>query len=357
MMRISLWSGAAALVFLSSCGSDQTQPPDAGPATSSTRQQDAKQSPSRRRPPKPVRLDMMVIKALFGNDPAAPEVDNPITPEKVALGRMLYHEKHLSKNGDISCASCHDLANYGQDGLEVSPGTAGQKGERNSPTTWNSFRQFAQFWDYRASTVEEQSIMPVLNPIEHGLASEDEVVAKIKEKPELVAAFGKAFPGSDPVTAENFKLAIGAFERTLVTRSRFDEFLDGDSSALTNKEKLGLKTFLDVGCQTCHMSRLVGGSMQQKLGVYAPYPTEDTGRFKVTGKEPDKFWFKVPSLLNVAKTAPYNHDGKVKTLPQAVRQMAKIQLQKSLTEEQVDALVAFLGALTGPLPEDVIGQK
>lgn len=348
------------LLFTPACGGDKPAP---GGGSGSKAQQPAKKKGSaaakRKKPQRPERVNMVMVKALFGSEPSSPKVDNPITPEKVALGRLLYHEQHLSKNGDISCASCHALDNYGQDGKPTSPGTAGQMGERNTPTVWNAARQFAQFWDYRASTVEEQAVMPVLNPIEHGLGDEAEVVAKIKEKPELVAAFGKAFPDAgDAVTAANFGLAIGAFERTLVTKSRFDKFLDGDSRALTNDEKRGLNTFMQVGCTTCHMSRLLGGSMFQKVGVHKPYPNQkDTGRHKVTGIETDKFLFKVPSLLNVAKTAPYNHDGAVATLAEAVKQMADIQLNVKVTDAQVKDIVSFLEALTGELPAEIVGEQ
>lgn len=299
-----------------------------------------------------------MIKALLGSEPMAPTVDNPSTPEKVALGKLLYHETALSKNGNLSCASCHNLATYGVDNLPTSPGTDGKNGDRNTPTTYNAFRQFAQFWDLRAASVEEQSIMPVLNPVEHGVADEAELVSKLNGKPALVEGFKKAFPSdADAVTAANFKLALGAFERTLTIKTKLDKLLDGDARAFSNAEKLGLKTFVDVGCTQCHMSRLVGGNMMQKLGVYKPYPTEDQGRMKVTGSESDKLMFKVPSLVNVSKTAPYYHDGKVKTLEEAVANMAEIQLGKTLTKEQVDSIVVFMETLTGDLPAEFAPKK
>lgn len=303
------------------------------------------------------KIDMTLVQAFFGTEPMAPKTENKVTPEKVALGKLLYHDQSLSKNGNQSCASCHDLANWGQDGKPTSPGSDGKNGERNSPTTLNAFRQFAQFWDGRAATVEDQAILPVLNPIEHGLADEAALVGKLKAKPELVEAFGKAFPGeADAVTAANFKNAIGAFERTLTTRSPFDDFLDGKSSALTAEQKVGLKLFIDVGCTSCHMSRLVGGNMFQKLGVQRPYTGKDEGRFAVTKNDADKHLFKVTSLLNVAKTAPYYHDGSIATLPEAVKNMAQIQLNKDLKDEEVASIVAFLGALTGPVPEAALAK-
>ncbi len=310
--------------------------------------------------PKPlprVRIDYETVKRLFGKDPNSDEVDNPSTPEKVALGKALYHEPHLSKNGNLSCASCHDLANYGQDGKPTSPGTDAKNGERNTPSTWNSFRQFRQFWDGRAATVEEQAILQALNPIEHGIADEAQLVAKIKEKPALVEGFQKAFGEGDVVTAANFKLAVGAFERTLVTKSRWDEYLDGNQKALTQDELFGLKAFIDVGCMTCHVTRLVGGQMYQKTGSLKPYTSKDEGRAVLTKSDADKFFFKVPSLLNVEKTAPYLHDGKVATLEDAVTVMADIQLDKKLTPDQTRGIVAFLKALTGPLPAEYAPKK
>lgn len=315
------------------------------------------QDPAKKPTPRP-RIDFEAVKRMFGNDPSAPAVDNPSTPEKVALGKALYHDTSLSKGGNLSCASCHDLANYGQDGRPTSPGSDGTLGERNSPSTYNAHRQFAQFWDGRAATVEEQSILPVLNPVEHGLADEATLVAKMKAKTELVAAFQAAFPGdADPVTAANFKLAVGAFERTLVTKSRWDDYLNGNQKALTNDELVGLKTFMEVGCITCHMGRLLGGQMYQKVGLLKPYASQDTGRMQVTKSESDKFFFKVPSLANVEKTAPYYHDGKVATLEEAIKTMADMQLGKTLTDDQLRGLVVFLKALTGKLPEEFAQAK
>ena len=331
----------------------------AAPATAATPASvaAAPQDPQKKPTPRP-RIDFDFVKAMFRNEPAAPEVDNKSTPEKVALGRALYHAKELSKQGNLSCASCHDLANYGQDGKATSPGSDGKNGDRNTPTVWNAHRQFSQFWDGRAPTVEAQSIMPVLNPVEHGIADEAELVAKMKAKAELADGFKKAFPdAADPVTAANFKLAVGAFERTLVTKSRWDDYLDGNQKALTNDELLGLKTFMEVGCTTCHMQRLLGGHMYQKMGLLKPYASEDVGRMKVSGSEADKFFFKVPSLLNVEKTAPYYHDGKIATLEEAVTNMADLQLNKQLKAEQTAAIVAFLKALTGPLPAEYAPKK
>lgn len=353
LIHIAGSCGALALLSLALGGDPVPAAPTSQPAAAAAPvAQDPKPLPR-------VRIDYNMVKNLFGKDPASDDPKNPSTPEKVALGKALYHEKHLSKNGNLSCASCHDLANYGVDSKPTSPGTDGKNGDRNTPTTWNAFRHFRQFWDGRASTVEEQSSMPVLNPVEHGVADEAQLVAKMKEKAELVDGFKKAFPGeADPVTVGNFRLAVGAFERTLATKSKWDEYLDGNQRALGNDELFGLKTFIEVGCIQCHMTRLLGGNMYQKNGLLKPYANlEDTGRMEVTKSEADKHFFKVPSLLNVEKTAPYYHDGKVATLEEAIKTMADIQLGKTLTDDQMRGLVAFMKALTGKLPEEFAAKK
>jgi cytochrome c peroxidase len=298
-----------------------------------------------------VRIDYDTVKVLFGKDPAGEEVENPATPEKLALGKLLFHEPSLSKDGKMSCASCHDLANYGMDGKQAAPGPDGAHGERNTPTVWNAARQFKQFWDGRASTVEEHAADA------HGGIDETQLVAKIQAKPELVAAFQKAFAGGEAVSVANFRLALGAFERSLVTKSKFDAYLDGNQKALDGDALFGLKTFMDIGCMTCHTTRLVGGHMFQKLGVKRAFPTKDEGRKKLTGADADAFYFKVPSLANVEKTAPYFHDGTGKTLEEVVRTMADVQLDVKLSDDQVRGLVAFLKAMTGPLPADYAAKK
>ena len=354
---------ATSLFAFTACGGDQTAPTQ--PATQQSAQEPAAKQPAAQEPaqkpavpaikkPKlPPKIDMTLVTAYFGNEPTAPKAEVASTPDMVALGKALYHDASLSKNGNVSCASCHDLNNYGQDGKATSPGSDGKNGDRNAPTTFNAFRNAAQFWDGRAESVEDQAILQVLSPAEHGLADDKELLAKLNAKPDLVAAFQKAFPGEGSVSVANFNNAIGAFERTLVTKSAFDDLLDGNAGALTTDQKIGLAKFIEVGCTQCHTSRLLGGALFQKLGLVRPYATEDTGRMKVTGSEADKYVFKVPSLLNVEKTAPYYHDGKIATLEEAVKNMAAIQLNKDLSQEDVDSIVAFLKALTGKLPEGV----
>ena len=295
-------------------------------------------------------------KAVLGVLPAeATSPDNPITPQKIALGRMLYYDNRLSIDGKVSCNSCHLLGAYGVDNEPTSPGHEGKRGARNSPTVYNAAFQFAEFWDGRAKDVEEQAKGPVLNPVEMGMPDPNYVVKILKGIPGYGPLFRAAFPGEpDPITYDNAARAIGAFERRLVTPSRFDAFLSGQSDALTDAEVAGLSTFLETGCPTCHMTATVGGKMFQKIGLVHPYPTEDLGRYAVTKNEADKYFFKVPSLRNVAKTAPYFHDGSVKTLPEAVRKMAWHQLGKELSDADVQSIVVFLGSLTGNVDQTYI---
>jgi len=275
---------------------------------------------------------------------------------RVALGRMLFYDPRLSRSQTISCNSCHDLAKYGVDGAPTSEGVNGQHGDRNSPTVYNAAAHFAQFWDGRAPDVEGQAKGPVLNPVEMAMASEQAVVAVLESIPEYVAAFQQAFPdAAQPVTYENMSVAIGAFERGLLTPSRWDRFLDGDQAALTEQERAGFHAFASAGCDRCHAGALLGGNLYQKIGLMKPYPeTADPGRYKVTKIESDRMMFKVPSLRNVARTAPYFHNGKVGGLEQAVTQMAEYQLDKQLTPAEISSIVAFLNSLTGELPSKYI---
>ena len=264
---------------------------------------------------------------------------------------MLYFEPRLSKNQKISCNTCHDLAKYGVDGLPTSEGHKGQHGTRNSPTVYNAAAHVAQFWDGRASDVEAQAKGPVLNPIEMAMPSEAHVVAVLTSMPEYVDRFRRAFPDAKaPVTYENMATAIGAFERRLMTPSRWDKLLQGDTSALTPDEAAGLKTFVAAGCQTCHHGALLGGTVYQRLGLVKPFPRDaDTGRMAVTKDAVDKAVFKVPSLRNIDKTAPYFHDGGTSGLAQAVKDMAEYQLGRALTDAQVAQIVTFLKVLTGDI--------
>lgn len=286
--------------------------------------------------------------------------ENPITDEKVKLGKILYFDKNLSKKGNISCNSCHNLSTYGVDNLPVSPGDAGENGARNSPTVFNAALHISQFWDGRAKDVEEQAGGPVLNPIEMAMPDESFVVDKISKVRIYKDLFAKAFPDDEnPITYANITKAIAAFERTLIFQDRFDQYLAGDQNALTQEEKTGLKNFIDAGCITCHIGNNLGGNMYQKFGLinnyweYTKSENIDEGKFTVTNEEADKYIFKVSGLRNIEKTYPYFHDGSIADLGESVKIMAKVQLNKDLDEEQVASIVTFLKTLTAEIPEDV----
>jgi cytochrome c peroxidase len=283
---------------------------------------------------------------------------NPVTEEKVALGRMLFYEARLSKSQQISCNSCHELSKFGVDGQPTSDGHKGQKGDRNAPTVYNAAGHLAQFWDGRAGDVEEQAKGPVMNPVEMAMPSEKVIVAVLNSMPEYVEAFKRAFPDDkDPVTYDNMGKAIGAFERKLATPSRWDKFLRGDQTAVTAEEKAGFDTYFEAGCQTCHAGKYIGGNLYQRLGVFKPWPdATDPGRQKVTRNDADRLVFKVPSLRNIEKTGPYYHSGKVTTLQEAVSTMAEYQLGKALSPAQVDSIIVWLKSLTGEIPAELIKE-
>jgi cytochrome c peroxidase len=294
-------------------------------------------------------------KAFFGELPTeAANPDNPITEEKVALGRMLYHDKRLSKNHDVSCQSCHKLEAFGVDGTPTSSGHKGQKGDRNAPTVYNAALHATQFWDGRAADVEEQAKGPVLNPIEMAMPDEAAVLTVLNSIPGYAEPFAKAFPG-EAVSYDNMGKAIGAFERRLMTPSPLDEFMAGNNAALGAEAKTGLSLFMTSGCTTCHSGPAIGGKMFQKLGLLKPYPSEDPGRFNVTKDESDRQVFKVPSLRNIAETGPYLHDGSVTSLEAMVGIMVEYQTSKgSFDAAETKAMLAFLGSLTGRPPEALV---
>jgi cytochrome c peroxidase len=286
-----------------------------------------------------------------------PSAENPLTAAKVDLGRMLYYDARLSKNNSVSCNSCHDLEKYGVDGERFSLGVGGQRGGRNSPTVYHAASQALQFWDGRAKTVEDQAKGPVLNPVEMAMPSAAEVERRLRAIPGYVRAFQAAFPKQkQPVTFDNMARAIGAFERGLITpASPWDRFLGGDDGALTLEERQGRHEFMHNGCASCHNGPFIGGRSLQKLGVERPWPRQtDPGRVAVTKQEADRMVFKVPTLRNVAKTAPYFHDGSTGDLREAVRRMGEHQLGLQLDDQQVQRIVAWLNALTGEIPRDYI---
>lgn len=272
------------------------------------------------------------------------------TAELIALGRKLYFEKRLSINDTQSCATCHRLEDgfAGVDNLPTSPGARGEQGTRNSPTVLNSGWQDSQFWDGRAEDLVEQAKGPILNPIEMGMPDEQTVEKKIRGIVEYRKEFARVFPGDEQVvTYQNIAEAIAAFERTLITPARFDDFMKGDADALSEEEQRGLDTFLKIGCKSCHDGTLIGGETYEPLGKEHAYENQDDqGMYLLTGDEGDRMFFKVAPLRNVSLTAPYFHDGKIQTLEQAVRKMGKLQLDEDLSDQQVSDITGFLKALT-----------
>ena len=281
---------------------------------------------------------------------------NPITPEKVELGKMLFFDPRLSSSWLISCNTCHNLSVGGVDLLETSVGHGWQKGPRNSPTVLNAVFNIAQFWDGRAHDLKEQAMGPVQAAVEMN-STPERTVKTLRSIPEYVTHFGKAFPGeSSAVTFENMAKAIEAFEATLLTpRSRFDQFLSGKADALNATEKHGLEIFISKGCVACHGGVNMGGTGYYPFGVVEKpgadiLPREDKGRFVVTRTASDEYVFKSPSLRNIELTAPYFHSGKVWDLRQAVAIMGLAQLGAKLTETDTDAIVTWLRTLTGEQP-------
>ncbi len=301
-------------------------------------------------------------KAVFGPLPASmPSADNPITPEKVRLGNMLFFEPRISVDRTVSCAKCHPPGLYAADGLRKAIGNRCKENPRNAPTILNAASQISEHWIGNRTSVEDQARQALTGPPAFGMPDNASVEKVLKGMKEYVALFKAAFPqDKEPVTVENFAKAVGAFERTLMSPAPFDDFLQGNAKALTDQQKRGLSTLLDTGCMTCHFSPYLGGQLYQKFGVFEPYQKYtksaqvDEGRFAVTKNEADKFVFKVPVLRNVAMTPPYFHDGSVDRLVDAVTIMAKIQLGRDLTAAQADDITAFLHSLTGKIPASLL---
>jgi cytochrome c peroxidase len=290
-------------------------------------------------------------KTVFAAVQALPQ-QVALAPDKVALGERLFHDARLSSNDSISCASCHGLTTGGVDNRARSIGVNGAVGDINAPTVFNSGFNFAQFWNGRAATLEDQVDGPVNNPKE--MASNwPQVVAKLSSDATYPAQFSRLY--SDGVTPVNIKDAIATFERSLVTpNSRFDRYLNGDQAALSVREKHGFELFQSHGCSSCHQGVNLGGNMYGKVGQMGDYFADrgnpgdaDLGRFNLDNDGHGMNVFKVPGLRNVARTAPYFHDGTIETLLQAVKTMAKYQLGRPIAPEDMDDIVAFLESLTG----------
>ena len=315
--------------------------------------------------PKPAQAAMLPAVTLSPNTHILEEPIQPIPlhvdldGRKVSLGRQLFHDTRLSHDNTLSCASCHSLDKGGTDQAPHSTGINGAIGGVNSPSVLNSGLNYKQFWNGRADTLEDQVNGPTHNPKEMG-SNWDEIIGKLKLDPKYPAGFTEIYP--DGIHPKNVRDAIATFERSLITpNSRFDQYLRGDQSALTADEKQGYLRFKEDGCVSCHQGANMGGNMFQKFGVMGNYfadrghETEaDLGRYAVTGRECDKYVFRVPSLRNVALTAPYFHDGSATTLPQAVEVMAKYQLGRPLEPGELVQIVKFLNTTTGDQPK---GQK
>lgn len=292
------------------------------------------------------------------NEPIRPvPLQHDVNQQKAALGEKLFHDTLLSGDNSISCASCHNVSAHGVDGDPTSTGIRGQKGTVNAPTVINSRFNFAQFWDGRAESLEEQAMGPVANPIEMGAVWED-VVAKLNKKNQYKKEFAALYP--DGITKENISDAIKAYEYTLTSvNSPFDQYLRGYDDAITQQQKRGYSLFKEYGCVACHQGVNVGGNMYQRMGAFVPYfndtnldSKDDLGRYNVTKLEEDLHVFKVPSLRLVAHTAPYFHDGSVETLSEAIDIMARYQLGYTIPEQDKQDIIAFLKSLSGDHPRE-----
>ena len=303
-------------------------------------------------------MPMEKAKQLFSPIPAELKTlkGKSITVELVELGKALYFDPRLSKSGFISCNSCHNVGMGGIDFQETSVGHGWKRGPRNAPTVLNSVFNIAQFWDGRAEDLKEQAKGPVQAAVEMN-NTPDMIIQTLNSMPEYTRMFAKAFPGEkSPVTFDNMAHAIEVFEATLLTPdSAFDKYLRGDENALSAQEKSGLGKFISKGCVACHGGINMGGTGYYKFGVMEKPRSEilagDTGRLKVTSLEKDQYFFKSPSLRNIALTPPYFHSGKVWTLEEAINIMGSVQLGISLTKTDIQDIVAYLRSATGMQPK------
>jgi cytochrome c peroxidase len=317
-------------------------------------------------------------KGLFEAIPETPPAlpGEPATPEKLALGKMLYFDPRLSEANDVSCSTCHNISMGGGGGLAPAMGHSGQLGGRKAPTVLNAVFNKSQFWDGRAADLKEQVVGSVManpkarltarggammgSPAEMS-AAKQHAIEQLKSIPGYVEAFKKAFPGeADPITYDNVARAIAVFEATLITPDApFDRWLRGDDNALSEEQKQGLKIFVDKGCSNCHNGINIGGAMFARFGVAESpgpefLPPDDWGRFAVTKNLSDKYVFKVPGLRNVELTAPYFHSGHAIDLKQAIAVMGSSQLGQKLSDDETGRIAAFLKSLTGREPEVVL---
>lgn len=291
---------------------------------------------------------------------------NPSTPAKIELGKMLFFDPRLSSTGTVSCFSCHNVMEGGDDHRPTSIGVHGQLGGRNAPTVWNAAFQSVQFWDGRAPNLEDQAKGPIVNPIEMGMPKLELAVDRIKRIPGYKTSFQRAFGNEAAIDANTIAMAIAAYERTLITpNSPYDRFVKGNKSALTAQQQRGMQAFANAGCTSCHSgANFSGPKLPEGTGFFMKFPTylnnvyvaryrllDDGGKAVNTGKAEDQNLWRVPTLRNLTYTAPYFHNGLVKSLPEAVRVMAATQLNKTLSDDEVADIAAFLEGLTGEFPE------
>lgn len=294
-------------------------------------------------------------------EPAA----NPGTPAKIELGKMLYFDPRLSSTGTVSCFSCHNVMEGGDDHRPTSIGVHGQLGGRNAPTVWNAAFLSVQFWDGRATDLEAQAKGPIVNPVEMGMPKLDLAIDRIRRITGYQASFQHAFGNDVKIDENTIAMAIAAYERTLITpNSPYDRFVRGDKKALTAQQQRGMQAFADVGCTSCHSGpNFSGPALPVGTGFFMKFPTyldnayvaryhllDDGGKAVQTGKSEDQNFWRVPTLRNLTYTAPYFHNGLVKFIPESVRVMAATQLNKSLPDDQVADITAFLESLTGEFP-------
>lgn len=298
---------------------------------------------------------------IFAPLPKAPVPRDAVEKARVELGQRLFFERRVSADGEVSCGRCHHAELGGADGLPKAIGVFGKVNPRNAPSIFNVSLNTSQHWRGDRVSLEDQAEKSLLGPTSFGNADLAAPMAKLSAIPDYRAAFAAAFPQEGaPITGKNWALAIAAFERTLLTRSRFDAFLEGDAKALSAAEAQGLRRFIDLGCASCHSGPGLGGDSLQKFGVAKDYAaltgvaSPDRGRADVTKNDADLYVFKVPQLRNVANTAPYFHDGSTKDLSQAVKIMGEAQLGVVLSDDDASAIVAFLGALSGPPPANFL---
>lgn len=316
-------------------------------------------------------LATTALAAAAGQWQPLPEVapapaDNLTTAAKVELGKMLYFDTRMSSSGNVSCFSCHNVMEGGDDHRPTSIGVHGHVGGRNAPSVWNAAFLSSQFWDGRAASLEAQAVGPPANPIEMGMPNLDAVIDRIRRIPGYKPYFETAFGAGDVVTMDNAAKAIATYERTLITpNGAYDRYAKGDVKALTDQQARGLATFAEVGCTSCHQGATFSGpALPVGTGFFMKFPTfpespyvakydflSDTGRATVTKSDADKNIWRVPGLRNLVYTAPYFHNGQVHTMDEAVRVMASTQLNQSLTDAKVADIVAFLETLSGPFPK------